>query len=47
MRTEGQGVDGEGRMTVEIEVAGEAPVIQPAASVHIKSLQQDFVQVST
>lgn len=35
----------DGQMTVQIEVAGEAPIFEPAASVHIKSMEQDFIQV--
>lgn len=47
IKHKGEGVDNDGSFQVEIEVAGEVPLIEPHASVIIKSLEQDFVQTSS
>jgi len=45
MEAESRGLDQTGKWTVEIQVTGEAPIVEPSASVRIKSLSHDLIQV--
>lgn len=47
IKHKGEGLTEDGSFQVEIEVAGEVPLIEPHASVIIKSLEQDFVQTGS